>query len=127
MTFDEQNFPIKELQESIKRYTEIKLKTDLCQKTLHDEAENLFLYFVKYAKNEHNGKPNSFSALTDNFYLDVLGMSCDSQDKAVRASLTRRFKKLMKKHIIDDSKYQVKLDEFLLRSDYRQREISSHQ
>ena len=126
MYSDERNFPIGELHESIKRYTEIKLKTDLYQKRLHDEAENLFLYFVKYAKKEQNGKPNSFSALIDNFYLDVLGMSCDSQDKAVRASLTRRFKKLMKKRIIDDPKYQIKLDEFLLRSDYRQQEISSH-
>ena len=119
MSSDEDNFPIEELHESIKRYTEIKLKNDLYQKRLRDEAENLFLYFVKYAKNGQNEKPNSFTELFDNFYLDILGMSCDSQDKAVRASLTRRFKKLMKKRIVDDPKYQVKLDEFLLRSNYR--------
>jgi len=113
MSSNEHILPIEELHESIKRYTEAKLKADSYQKRLYNEAENLFSYFIKYAKNEYNEKP-SLSEIMDNFYFDILGMSCDSQDKSIRASLTRRFKKQMKKHIVDDPKYQVKLDEFLL-------------
>jgi hypothetical protein len=113
MSGEDLGFPIRELKESIKRYTDAKSKADAYQKRLYEEAENLFLYFVKYAKTEHTEKPTSFPTIIDNFYLDILGMPCDSQDKSIRASLTRRFKKMMKKHIIDDPKYQAKLDTFM--------------
>jgi len=114
MSDDGNSLPSKELHESIKRYADAKLKADSYQKKIYDEAENLFLYFVKYAKAEQQEKQNRLPSIIDNFYFEVLGLSCDSQDKSVRTSLTRRFKKLLKKHVIDDPKYQIKLDEFLL-------------
>ncbi len=114
MLLENQELPTKELIESIKRYADAMVKVGYYHKRLFDEAEKMFPYFVKYAKAEQQEKQNSLPSIIDNFYFEVLGLSCDSQDKSVRTSLTRRFKKLLKKHVIDDPKYQIKLDEFLL-------------
>jgi len=100
--------------ESLKNYSDAKVKADLYLKRLSGEAEVLFSHFIKYAKKENTIQPRRFSELIENFYYEVLNMECNGKDKVIRASLTRRFKKLMKKHIADDPKYQVKLDEFFL-------------
>lgn len=114
MFIEEDDFPIKELHESLKRYSDAKTKVGLYQERLWNEAENLFSYFVKYARKEQNEDTYSFSRILGNFYSDILNMDCDSKDKGVRASLTKRFKKLLKRHNTEGSRYQIKLDEFML-------------
>jgi len=125
MLLEDHDFPIKELHESVKRYTDAKMKTESYHKRLYEEADNMFPYFVKYAKAEQQEKQTNLPSIIDNFYSEVLGLSCDSQDKTVRASLTRRFKKLLKKHVVDDPKYQAKLDGFLTQDTFRQ-DVGSH-
>jgi hypothetical protein len=83
-------------------------------KRLSDETEVLFSYFIKYAREENTTQPHSFSELVENFYYEILNMECSGKDKVIRASLTKRFKKLMKKHIIDDPRHQIRLDEYLI-------------
>lgn len=80
--------------------------------TVKDESENLFSHFIRYTK-EKNGETSGFSKTVQAFYNDVLNMECDSNDRAIRSSLTKRFRKLMKRHSRDDPKYQIPLDEFL--------------
>lgn len=107
------DLPMKELNESLKRYVDAKFKGETYRKRQCEEAETMFPYFVKYAKAEQQENQTSLPSIMDNFYCEVLGLSCDSQDKSVRASLTRRFKKLMRKYVSDDPKYQIKLDKFM--------------
>lgn len=113
MSRDEQDFSIENIQLSLKRYLDAKQKAGFYQKALQDESENLFSHFVKYAK-EHDEEPCGFSEKIDGFYYEILNMSCDIHDRAIRTSLTRRFKKLMKRYVKDNSRNQVKLDEFML-------------
>jgi hypothetical protein len=124
MSDDGNGFPLKELHESIKRYTDAKMKAESYNKRLYEEAEAMFPYFVKYAKAEQQEKQKDLPSIIDNFYFEVLGLSCDSQDKFVRSSLTRKFKRLLKKHVIDDPRYQKKLDGFLYHDAYRQSVVS---
>jgi hypothetical protein len=119
MLLEDQEFPTRELNESIKRYADAMVKAGSYHKRLFDEAEKMFPYFVKYAKAEQQ-EQTSLSSIMDNFYFEVLGLSCNAQDKSVRVSLTRRFKKLLKKRVVDDPKYQVKLDGFLTQDTFRQ-------
>lgn len=116
MLLENLNFPIDELQDSVKRYVDAKMKTESYSKQLHEEAEKMFPYFVRYAKAEQQQNQTSLPSIIDNFYSDVLGLPCNAQDRFVRSSLTREFKKLLKKHVADDPRYQVKLDEFLKNS-----------
>jgi len=125
MLLEDLNFPIEELQESVKRYVDAKMKAESYYKRLHEEAEKMFPYFVKYARAEQQQKQTSLPSIIDNFYFEVLGLSCNAQDKSVRVSLTRRFKKLLKKHVVDDPKYQAKLDGFLTQDTFRQ-DVGSH-
>lgn len=111
MSSDE--FPIKELHESLKRYSDAKTKAGLYQQRLCDEAEKLFSHFIRYAQ-ENNEEPRGFSSTVEAFYYDVLNMDCDFHDRTIRSSLTKRFRKLMKRHIKDNSTDQVKLDDFML-------------
>lgn len=113
MQLEENGFPTRELHESIKRYADSMLKAESYHKRLYEEAENMFPYFVKFAKSEQQEKQSKLPLIIDTFYSEVLGMSCDCQDKSVRASLTRRFKKLLKSHVVDDPKYQIRLDKFM--------------
>jgi hypothetical protein len=124
MLLEDQEFPTRELNESIKRYSDATVKVGSYHKRLFDEAEKMFPYFVKYAKAEQQ-QQTSLSSIMDNFYFEVLGLSCNAQDKPVRVSLTRRFKKLLKKHSVDDPKYQAKLDGFLTQDTFRQ-DVGSH-
>lgn len=98
--------------ESLKNYADAKMKADLYLKRLSDETEVLFSHFIKYVRKENILQPRSFSELTENFYCEILSMECNGENRVIRASLTKRFKKLMKKHIISDPKHQIKLDEF---------------
>jgi hypothetical protein len=100
--------------DSLKNYTDAKIKSDLYLKRLSDETEVLFSHFIKYARKENTTQPHSFSELVENFYYEILNMECNGKDKVIRASLTKRFKKLMKKHIIDDPKHQIRLDDFMV-------------
>jgi hypothetical protein len=100
--------------ESLKNYTDAKMKADLYLKRLSDETEVLFSHFIKYAREENTIQPRGFSELVENFYYEILNMECNGKDKVIRASLTRRFKKLMKKRIIQDSRHQISLDEYLI-------------
>lgn len=113
MQLEENDFPARELHESVKRYADAMLKAESYHRRLYEEAESMFPYFVKYAKAEQQEKQTNLPSIIDNFYFEVLGMSCDCQDKSVRASLTRRFKRLLKSHVVDDPKYQIKLDKFM--------------
>jgi hypothetical protein len=113
MQLEEGGFPTRELHESVKRYSDAMLKAESYHRRLYDEAENLFPYFVKYAKAEQKEKQTNLPSIIDNFYYEVLGLSCDSSDKSIRSSLTRRFKKLMRKHVSDDPRYQIRLDKFI--------------
>ena len=100
--------------ESLKNYADAKMKADLYLKRLSEETEVLFSQFIKYAKEENTTQPHGFSELVENFYYEILNMECSGKDKVIRASLTRRFKKLMKKHVIDDPRHQIRLDEYLI-------------
>lgn len=107
------DLPLKELDESLKRYVDAKLKVETYQKRLYEEAENMFPHFIKYARAEQEEKQTNLPSIMDNFYCEVLGLSCGPQDRLVRSSLTRRFKKLMKNHISYNPRYQKKLDGFM--------------
>jgi hypothetical protein len=100
--------------ESLRNYADAKVKADLYLKRLSDETEVLFSHFIKYAKEENNAQPRGFSELVDSFYYEILNMECNGKDKVIRASLTRRFRKLMKKHIVNDPRHQIRLDEYLI-------------
>ena len=56
MLLEDHDFPIKELHESVKRYTDAKMKAESYHKRLYEEADNMFPYFVKYAKAEQQEK-----------------------------------------------------------------------
>jgi len=114
VTEKKQEASLRGAHESLKNYYDIKMKADLYLKRLSDETEVLFSYFVKYAREENATQPRSFSELVENFYYEILSMECNCEDKVIRASLTRKFRKLMKKHIINDSKHQIRLDEYLV-------------
>lgn len=124
MSDDGNGFPLQELHESIKRYTDAKMKAESYNKKLYEEAEVMFPYLVKYAKAEQQEKQEGLPLIIDNFYFEILGLPCDSQDSFVRSSLTRKFKRLLKKHIIDDARYQKKLDGYLSHDAYRQSVVS---
>ena len=100
--------------ESLKNYADAKTKVDLYLKRLSDETNVLFSHFIRYARNENASQTHRFSELVENFYCEILNMDCNGEDKVIRASLTKRFRKLMKNHIIGDSKHQIKLDEYLV-------------
>lgn len=100
--------------ESLKNYADAKTKADLYLKRLSDETEVLFSHFIKYARKENTIQPHNFSELVENFYCEILNMECNGEDRVIRASLTKRFKKLMKKHIVSDPKHQIRLDEYLV-------------
>jgi len=100
--------------ESLKNYADAKTKVDLYLKRLSDETNVLFSHFIKYARKENTAQSHSFSELLENFYCEILNMECDGEDKVIRASLTKRFKKLMKKRIVSDSKHQNRLDDYLV-------------
>jgi hypothetical protein len=101
-----------DVQLALKRYSIARQKASLYIETLQNESERLFSHFVRYAK-ENTGEPRGFSETLQAFYYNILNMECDSHDRAIRSSLTKRFKKLMKRHIRDNSNNQVKLEEFL--------------
>ena len=124
MSDDGNGFPLKELRESIKRYTDAKIKAESYYKRLYEEAETIFPHFVRYAKAEQQDKQKDLPSIMDDFYFEVLGLSCDSQDKFVRSSLTRKFKRLLKKQVVDDPRYQKKLDGYLPHDIYRQSVVS---
>lgn len=100
--------------ESLKNYADAKMKAGLYLKRLSDETEVLFSHFIKYAREENTVQPRRFSELVENFYYEILNMECNGKDKVIRASLTKRFKKLMKKHVIDDPRHQISLDEYMI-------------
>jgi hypothetical protein len=100
--------------ESLKNYADAKTKVDLYLKRLSDETNVLFSHFIKYARRENIAQSRSFSELIENFYCEILNMECDGEDKVIRASLTKRFRKLMKKRIVSDSKHQNRLDDYLV-------------
>ena len=99
---------------SLENYSDAKIKADLYLKRLSDETEVLFSHFIKYARAENATQPRNFSEMVEGFYYEILNMECNGEDKVIRASLTKRFRKLMKKHIISDSRHQIKLDEYLV-------------
>jgi hypothetical protein len=111
-TQDNENFS-RSAHESLMSYADAKVKADLYLKRLSDETEVLFSHFIKYAREENNRQAHGFTELVNNFYYEILNMECNGKDKVIRASLTRRFKKLMKKHIVNDPKYQTRLDDCL--------------
>jgi len=114
VTEKNQETPPRSAYESLKNYADAKIKADLYLKRLSDETEVLFSHFIKYAKEENTIQPRRFSELIENFYYEILNMECNGKDKVIRASLTRRFKKLMKKRIIQDPRHQISLDEYLI-------------
>ena len=111
MSRDERDFS-DDVELSLKRYSVARQKASLYSKTLQNESEKLFSHFVRYIK-ENNGEPRGFSETVQAFYYDVLNMDCDFHDRTIRSSLTRRFRKLMKKYARDDSTEQAKLDGFM--------------
>lgn len=112
MSRDEQDLQ-NNIQTSLKSYSIAQQKVSLYYKILQNESERLFSYFVGYVK-ENNGEPRSFSETIRAFYYDVLNMDYDFHDRTIRSSLTKRFRKLLKRHTRDNSRNQVKLDDFLL-------------
>lgn len=100
------------IQLSLKRYSISRQKANLYLETLQNESKKLFSHFIKYVK-ENNGEPHGFSETVQAFYYDVLNMNCDFHDRTIRSSLTKRFRKLMKKYAEDDSTEQIKLDGFI--------------
>jgi hypothetical protein len=112
MSRDERAFS-DDVQLLLKRYSVAKQKANLYIETLRNESEKLFSHFIRYVK-ENNGEPRGFPEAVQAFYYDVLNLDCDSHDRALRSLLTRRFRNIMKRYGKDDSKNQVKLDEFML-------------
>jgi hypothetical protein len=113
VTEKRQETPSRSAHEALKNYYDLKMKADLYFKRLSDETEVLFSHFVKYAREENAKRSRNFSELVESFYYEILNMECNENDKVVRASLTKKFKRLMKKHITNDSKNQIKLDDYL--------------
>lgn len=111
MSRDELDFP-EDVRLSLKRYSIAKHEVNLYIQTLQIESERLFSHFIKYAQ-EQCENSRGFSEIIEGFYSEILDMKCDLKDRALRTSLTKRFKKLMKRHLRDNSKYQIQLDEFL--------------
>ncbi len=102
-----------DVQLSLKRYSVARQKANLYRKAIQNESEGLFSHFMRYAK-EYSGELCGFSETVQAFYHDVLNLNCDFHDRTIRSSLTKRFRKLMKRHIRDNSTDQVNLDDYLL-------------
>ena len=111
MSRDENDFA-DDAQLSLKRYSISRQKVNLDLETLQNESEKLFFHFIRYAK-ENDGESRGFSETVQGFYYDVLNLNCDFRDRTIRSSLTKRFKKLMKKYVRDNSTEQAKLDGFI--------------
>ena len=75
------------------------------------EVEKLYPYFREYVKSRKDEGVQSFSEVLAEFYSEVLELN--DEDKAVKSSITRRFKKLVKKHNVSDPRYQKTLDNFI--------------
>jgi hypothetical protein len=99
---------------SLEKYADARMKADMYLERLSNETEVLFSHFIKYAREENTIQPRRFSELAENFYCEILNMECNGKDRVIRASLTKRFKRLMKKHVINDPRHQISLDEYLI-------------
>ena len=98
---------------SLERYSIARQKAGLYLEMVRNESERLFSHFIEYVK-ENYEETHGFSETVQAFYSDVLKMNCDVRDRAVRSSLTNRFRRLMKRCNKHNSIDQVKLDDFLL-------------
>lgn len=96
---------------SLKAYVEARRRSRLNSEALDSEVERLYSCFRDYANSRKGEGVQSFSGVLAEFYSEALEL--DGADSAVKRSLTRRFKKLMRKHDFSDPKYQRRLDEYI--------------
>jgi len=78
---------------------------------LDSETERLYSCFRDYVKSRRGEQIQNVSEILAEFYSEVLGLNGD--DRAVKSSLTRRFKRLMRKYNSSDPRYQKTLDDFI--------------
>ena len=102
---------MEELKSCLRRYVEAKRKSSLSRDVSDSEAEKLFSYFQEYVRSRRDEEVQSFADVLDGFY-SVLGLGSDIENRNIRSSLTKRFKRLVRKYNASDSGSQRKLDEF---------------
>jgi len=95
---------------SVKAYVEARLRSGLSREVLDSEAKRLFSYFREYAQSKKGEQVQSFTGVLAEFYSEVGLDGIDS--KGIRSSLTRRFKKMIRRYNAGNSENQRKLDEF---------------
>ena len=86
-------------------------KSRVSSEVLDFEAERLYFHFRDYVKSRKGEQAQSLSEVLAEFYSELGFDGVDS--RGVRSSLTRRFKKLIRKYSASDSENQKKLDEFI--------------
>lgn len=103
-------FPLKELKNSLHRYIEARSRSRLSSEILDSETEKLYSCFRDYVKSRKSEEVQGFSEVLAEFYSEVLGLNCENKD--IKSSLTKRFKKLVRKYNVNDPQYQRTLDDF---------------
>ena len=107
-------YSLQDVGASVKAYVEASRRASLSRGVLDSEAEKLYHCFRDYVKSMNCEQvQKSFSDFLAEFYSEVLGLD-DKESRGIRSSLTRRFKKMIKKYNAGDSGNQRKLDEFLV-------------
>jgi hypothetical protein len=88
-------------------------KSSISREILDSEAKKLYKCLVVYAKSYRDEGITDFSIILDSFYSDVLDLDPKLSSRGIKSSLTRRFKRLMRKNRVDDPKCQKTLDDFI--------------
>lgn len=78
---------------------------------MDSEAEKIYFCFRDHVLTVNDGQPYKFSEVLADFYTDTLNLK--ERDRAVKSSLTRRFRKISRKYNVSDPKYQKTLDDSL--------------
>ena len=101
--------PHDSLKDYLHNYMEARRAVHLSSEGLDSEAEKIYSCFWDYVKSRKEEK-QSLTEILNDFYSEALGLK--EKDRAIKSSLTRRFKKLAKKYNAGDPKYQKTLDNF---------------
>jgi len=89
---------------------EARRRSSLSREVLDSEAKKLFFYFREYVQSKKDEQVQSFTDVLAEFYSDV---GLDGNDsRGIKSSLTRRFKKMLRRYNAGSSENQRKLDEF---------------
>ncbi len=78
---------------------------------MDSEAANIYSGFRDYVKTANHGIADKLSDILADFFSFTLNLK--ERDKAVKSSLTRRFRKLSRKYNVNNPEYPRTLDDLV--------------